>query len=143
MLRPLLALTAAAAVAVPVLAAPAGAANNDLRVYVSNCIEQVYKPKTITLACADAGFVVSKIKYASYGAKTAAGTGTAVVNTCDPSCVAGKSLKYPVTVGLSRVTQCGDSFQFRRVTVRFTKKVPTGMKRTTVQSFPCGNAPTR
>jgi hypothetical protein len=144
MFRPLIALTAAAAAAVPVLAAPAGAADDTgLRVYVSNCIKQVYQPKTITLACADAGFVVNKIRYSSYGAKRAAGTGTAVINTCDPSCVAGKDVRYPARIALSRVTQCGDSYQFRSVRVTFTNKIPKGYKRTYSQRFPCADAPTR
>jgi hypothetical protein len=143
MLRPLIALAAAAAVAVPVVAAPAGAADNDLRVYVSNCVKQVYKPKTITLACADANSTITKIKYSSYGAKRAAGTGTAVINTCDPSCVAGKNVKYPVKVALSRVTQCGDSFQFRTVKVTFTGTVPKGYKKVYTQKYPCADAPTR
>jgi hypothetical protein len=143
MFRSFIALSAAVAVAVCAFAAPAGAANDNLHVYVSNCIKQVYKPKTITIACADAGFVVNGIKYSSYTAKAAAGTGTAVVNTCDPSCVAGKSIKYPVKIALARVTQCGDSFQFRRVTVSFTKAVPKGFKRKDVTTFPCANAPTR
>ena len=58
-----------------------GASNTNLHVYVSNCIKQVYKPKSITMACADAGFVVSGIKYSSYGAKTAAGTGGSPTRT--------------------------------------------------------------
>jgi hypothetical protein len=143
MLRPLTGLLALAALsAVPVAATAAGSDDTQLRVYVSNCQQQVYKPKRITLACADANFRVRAIRYATYGDRTATGTGTAVVNTCSPSCVAGRFVTYPVRVRLSRVTQCGDSFQFRRVAVTFTKRVPKGMKRTDVTPFPCANAPT-
>ncbi len=144
MLKPLLALTAVGALAVPAATASAGTSNNDgLRVYVSNCVKQVYKPKTITIACADANFAVQKIKYGSYNARVATGRGTAVVNTCEPNCAAGKMVSYPAKIKLSRVTQCGDSYQFRRVAVTFTGKVPKGMTRTEVQSFPCADAPTR
>jgi len=129
----------AAAVAVP---ATAGAANDNLRVFVSNCAKQVYKPKQITVACADAGIIISKVKYSSYGAKTAKGTGTAAVNLCDPNCAAGKTKRFPVKFTLSKVTQCGDSYQFRRLTLTYTKATPPHSKKTIVQPYVCADAPT-
>jgi hypothetical protein len=142
MFRPLIALAAAAAVAVPVLAAPAGAADNDLRVFVSNCEKQVYKPKSITVFCADAGVVIGKIKYSSYTATTARGSGTSTVNLCDPDCAAGNTKTYRVRFTLSRVTQCGDSYQFRRLRMSYVGSKPKG-KRTITQTFACADAPTR
>jgi hypothetical protein len=143
MRKPLVAFLAAAAVAaVAVPASTAAAQNTNLRVFVSNCEKQVYKPKTITVFCADAGVVIKKIKYSSYGAKTAAGTGTAVVNLCEPDCAAGKTKNYKVKLKLSRVTQCGDSYQFRKLQMTYTGAKPKG-NRTINQSFPCADAPTR
>lgn len=135
----LLAVAAVAAVAVP--ASTASAQNTNLRVFVSNCEKQVYKPKTITLTCADAGIVVKSIKYSNYGSKSAAATGTAYVNTCEPNCAAGKTKKYPVKLAFSRVTQCGDSYQFRRITMTYTGQKPSGPK-VINQPFQCADAPT-
>jgi type 1 fimbria pilin len=142
MFRPFLALAAVAAVAVPVVAAPAGAADNSLRVYVSNCKTQVYKPKSITVYCADSGVVISKIKYSRYNATTAVGSGTSTVNLCDPNCAAGNTKTYKVKFTLSRVTQCGDSYQFRRLRMSYVGAKPKG-SRTVTQSFSCADAPTR
>lgn len=142
MLRPLTVLTAAAAVAaVAIPATTASAQNDNLRVFVSNCEKQVYKPKTITVFCADGGVVIQKIKYSSYGSKTAAGTGTANVNLCEPDCAAGKTKNYKVKFTLSRVTQCGDSYQFRKLQMTYTGAKPKG-SRTVNQTFPCADAPT-
>jgi hypothetical protein len=141
MFRPLAVLTAAAAVAAVALPATASAGNTNLRVYVSNCETQVYKPKTITVFCGDAGVIINKIKYSSYGAKTAAGTGTAVVNLCEPNCAAGKTKNYKVKFKLSQVTQCGDSYQFRKLQMTYVGAKPKG-DRTINQKYACANAPT-
>jgi hypothetical protein len=141
MFRPLAVLTTAAAVAAVALPATASAGNTNLRVYVSNCAKQTYKPKTITVFCADAGVIIKKVKYSSYGAKTATGTGTAVVNLCEPNCAAGKTKNYRVKFTLSKVTQCGDSYQFRKIRFSYTGDKPKG-NRTQSSGYPCADAPT-
>jgi hypothetical protein len=144
MFRPLIALTAAALVALPVAtASAAGSGSNDqIRTYVSNCEKQVYKPKTITVFCADAGVVISKIRYQKYNSKVATGTGTATVNLCEPNCAAGNTENFKVRFRLYRVTQCGDAYQYRRLRVRYVGPKPPG-RRVINQSFPCADAPTR
>jgi hypothetical protein len=138
-LTALLTLATVAAVAVP--ASTASAKKDNLRVYVSNCEKQVYKPKTITVFCADAGVVINKIKYTDYTSKIARGQGTATVNLCEPNCAAGKTQKFDVRFTLSKVKQCGDSYQFRKLQTTYIGKKPKG-KRTQSQSFPCADAPT-
>ncbi len=141
MFRPLTVLTAAAALVAVAIPATASAQNDNLRVFVSNCEKQVYKPKTITVFCADAGVVIQKISYRSYGAKRATGTGTANVNLCEPDCAAGKTKNYKVRFTLSKVTQCGDSYQFRKLKMTYTGAKPKG-SRTIKQTFACADAPT-
>ena len=142
MIRPLTLFTAAvavAAVAIPTTAA--SAQNTNLRVFVSNCEKQVYKPKSITVFCADAGVVITKVKYSSYGAKKATGTGTAAVNLCEPNCAAGKTKNFKVKFTLSKVTQCGDSYQFRKLQFSYVGAKPKG-DRTQNTSYVCADAPT-
>lgn len=138
-LSAVLAVAAVAAVAVP--ASTASAQNDNLRVFVSNCEKQVYKPKTITAFCADAGVIINKVKYSSYGSKTAKGTGVAAVNLCEPNCAAGKTKNFKVRFTLSRVTQCGDSYQFRKLHFTYTGAKPKG-NRTMNTTYVCADAPT-
>lgn len=135
-----LAIATAAAVAIPATAA--SAQNTKLRVFVSNCETQVYKPKSITAFCADAGVIINKVKYSSYGAKTATGTGVAAVNLCEPNCAAGKTKNFKVRFTLSKVTQCGDSYQFRRLKFTYTGKSKPKGNRTETTSYVCADAPT-
>jgi len=135
----LIALATAAAVALP--ASTASAQNDNLRVFVSNCEKQVYKPKTITAFCADAGVIINKVKYSTYGSKIARGTGVAAVNLCEPNCAAGKTQNFKVRFTLSTVRQCGDSYQFRQLRFTYVGEKPKG-KRTLSTSYPCADAPT-
>lgn len=142
MSRTLIALSAAAALAV--VPATGASASTKLHVFFpKDCQHNAYKPKSIVVTCADANFLVKRISWKSYGSKTAHGTGTASVNTCDPSCVAGKFKSYPVRVALSRVRQCGDVPQFTRLRVTFTHRRPKGMDRVETQKFACAIPPTR
>lgn len=64
-----------------------------------NCLGKPnVKPKDVTLACADANFRVEKIQWTGWGESFAAGMGTANVNDCEPTCVAGHFHSYPMIV---------------------------------------------
>ena len=142
MLRFSLALGAILAIALPASVASAGSGSNRLRVFFpKDCQHNVYKPKSFVVTCADANFVVKKVDYSRYGTRSARGTGTASINTCEPSCVAGKFKNDPVSFTLSRVRQCGDVQQFRRLTIRFTGKRPQGQRRVMRQPFQCAIPP--
>jgi hypothetical protein len=139
-----LVLAAVFAVAVPVTAATTAGASTKLRVFFpSDCQHNKYKPKSFVVTCADANFTVKKVKYSAYGTKTAAGTGTASVNTCDPDCASGTFKSYPVKLTLSRVKQCGDVPQFTRAKITFTGARPAGQSKTLVQPFTCAIPPAR
>lgn len=142
MLRISLVLAAVLAVALPATVASAGSSSTQLHVFFpKDCQHNVFKPKSIVVTCADANFMIKKITYSSYGTKSAKGSGTASVNGCDPNCAAGTFQSYPVTFALSRVGQCGDVPQFRRLTVTFTGAKPKGQAKTLVQPFRCGIPP--
>jgi hypothetical protein len=142
MLRISLALGAILAIALPASVASAGSGSDKLHVFFpKDCQNNVYKPKSFVVTCADANFTVKKVDWSRYGTKSARGTGTARINTCDPSCVAGTFKSYPISVTLSRVRQCGDVPQFRRLTVRFTGKRPKGFDRRMRQPFQCAIPP--
>jgi hypothetical protein len=133
-----------AALAVGALASSAFAqSGGGLHVFFPNdCQQNVYKPRSITVACADANFRLTQIKWTSYGATSASGTARARIDTCDPNCVSGTFRTYPAKVSLSKVKQCGDVPQFTRLAVTFTGTRPKGFTRVETQTFPCADPPT-
>jgi hypothetical protein len=78
------------------------------RVYAPDCVGHPrYKPRRITLACADAGLWVSKIHWKRWTTRTATGTGVYNWNDCKPSCVAGHlHARAGVHLTLYRVAVC-------------------------------------
>ena len=79
---------ALAAVAVP--SAHAASTVDPTKTYLVDCGgSPKIKPKTIVLACGDAGVLIRKITWSSWDANGATGTGTLVENVCVPTCAAG------------------------------------------------------
>jgi len=117
-------------------AAPAIASGGHNRV-VGNCRQSQVKPKEIILACADVNLYVDKIKWQSFGAAKATGSGTYVENTCTPNCAAGKYKSYPVSLTLSNAKPCFDrQNDYRKMAVTFTAAAPPpGRKSVSEQLF--------
>lgn len=119
-----------------VAVAPANAASGHNRV-VGNCRQSQVKPTEIILACADVNLYVDKIKWQTFGAATATGSGTYVENTCTPNCAAGKYKSYAVSLTLSNAKPCFDrQNDYRKMKVSFTSAAPPpGRKRVSEQLF--------
>ena len=62
----------------------------------------VVRPTSYVLACADANTYFNSIKWTTWGKTTATATATFVQNNCEPNCAAGKFIKYPATLKLSK-----------------------------------------
>jgi|ERR1035437_4912617 hypothetical protein len=93
--------------------------------YYNDCgAKAVIKPANITEYCADAGAGVIKIKWSTWKATTATGTGTFYINGCVPYCGRGIIYKTKVAVTLSGLTKTHGKNYLMRVRV-----VPTGNKR--------------
>ncbi len=97
-----------------------------------------YKPKSVIIACGDGAFRIAKLKWSSWGKSSAAGHGTAKVNTCTPNCAQGKFKSYPVTLTADKPGACPSGKRaFKRLTYTFTGKKPSGVKRTAHVARPC------
>ena len=121
----------------------AGAQNGGERVFFPvDCVHNVFRPHSVTVACADENFRVTKIRWRSYGQSSARGRGAARIDTCDPDCVSGTFRTYRVRLRLTRVRQCGDVPQFTQLAVTFRHTPPPGFSRTERQRFQCADAPT-
>jgi hypothetical protein len=135
-------IVAVACVACVAVAASAGAQSGVRVFFPVDCVHNVFRPQSITVACADDNFRVTKIRWTSYGRSSASGRGRARIDTCDPDCVSGTFRTYQVSVRLSGVRQCGDVPQFTRLVVVFRGTPPQGFSRSERQRFQCADAPT-
>lgn len=91
------------------LALPAVAlASGSSRVLAPNCTKAQYKPKELTLACGDASYYLTKLKWKTWTTRKAVGTGTAHVNDCTPNCAAGQFHAYRVSVTLTKPKRCAN-----------------------------------
>jgi hypothetical protein len=132
-----LGLTLVASAVALALAIPAMSATTKV-LFPADCGKPTYKPTKIVVTCGDANNVVTKIKWESYGTKAASGTGTALVNDCDPNCASGKAKKFPVVVTLTTPKNCGGGItQFTRLVETFTDAKPKSAGSKIRQPFPC------
>lgn len=94
--------------------------------YIINCAgKKVTKPASIVITCADANVSINKIKWSSWDLNTAKGTGVLSWNTCLPkTCVAGVTVKYPVTITMGGVASAPNLNVFSKVDVAFPKGGP-------------------
>ena len=72
-------------------------------IWTYDCEFPVQRPEQIMLTCADGGMIVTDIKWQTWDAKGATGTGTYSHNMCEPSCAEGKRVDVPVIVNLSEL----------------------------------------
>ncbi|NMO01869.1 hypothetical protein HH308_11670 [Gordonia sp. TBRC 11910] len=70
---------------------------------VFDCLgHPVVRPSEIVMTCADANDEILNIRWQSWGAGSANGTGTEHANQCVPDCADGKWAVFPVRLGLSQ-----------------------------------------
>jgi hypothetical protein len=123
-------LTAVAAVAVTGTAS-AGAGTET--VYApKDCTKPKVQPKSITLACADAGIYLNRLSWENWGEDKVTGAGILRVKTCKPTCVAGPTKSYDANVSLlkPKQTRCGGRtvLMYNRIHLRFPNKKPRNAK---------------
>jgi hypothetical protein len=102
---------AAARCPVPSVSSPAAVASSQApavktipRVLPCLGLPQV-RPANYLMSCADANASWKKVKWASWGAQTAVGTGDLYQNDCQPNCVSGQFHTYLAKLVLSDVTR--------------------------------------
>jgi hypothetical protein len=107
--------------------------------FPSNCSNARYKPKHLIAACGDAGVRVNRIHWKHYGARSARGGGTAVVNICEPNCAEGNFERDPVRVRLSRPRYCRavGIRLFTRLKLTYPGARPGGAPSSLHYPFPC------
>jgi hypothetical protein len=90
----------------------------------------VVKPRSITIACADANFYVTNFRWSRWNQAEALATGVGHENDCKPYCAAGHFHTYRVTMRLFRPIACGGgAHAFSRFTYAFVGPKPAGVVR--------------
>jgi hypothetical protein len=107
------------------LAAAAAAAAASPTVGLPDCLGKLQvRPASVVLTCADANFAVRKLRWTGWGSAFAAGIGTAVVNDCTPTCVAGKFHNYRIVLIASGSQSCPTGRAYAQVTYAFIGRPP-------------------
>jgi hypothetical protein len=88
------------------------------RAFVSKHPTAIVKPTSIVLTCADANEYVTDVRWSSWTATGAAGTGIAHYNDCKPYCAAGHFRAAAATVTLSKPVSCKGTVVFTSVRLR-------------------------
>ena len=93
-------------------------------VAVADCVKPEVEPRSITVACADDGFVIEDLDWQSWGGSEASATGTARIRLCKPNCVEGPLREYDVDVTLSGFQDCEGAEAYRDLRVGFVDRKP-------------------
>lgn len=78
----------------------------------SDCTNQVERPNSFIIACADGGSGVEHLVWRSWGGPVVQGSGFAFANDCEPSCVAGGTHHAAAEMYVSRLRKCGRKLQY-------------------------------
>jgi hypothetical protein len=102
------------------------------------------RPHEVVFACADDGFGVDHLTWATWGGAQAIGLGSAYANDCKPTCVAGHVHRYQAVLIASGLQHCPNGASaYLTVTYAFIGRspFPPGSSGTTSprQTFRCGN----
>lgn len=95
------------------------------------------RPSSIVVACADAGFYFTKLKWSAWQPRSASATGLANQNDCTPNCAAGRFHTYRARIRLSAPAACHGHRVFMRIAWTYTGTRPKGVARSGSQTFGC------
>lgn len=102
------------------------AQNDDI--YVVNCVTFEQKPAEIVLYCADAGQILTEIKWSTWSSQEATGTGISTTNDCEPNCAAGTDVVTNVDIKLIKpVTSAEGRKVFSQIEMQYEKPQPSGV----------------
>ncbi len=97
-------------------------------IYVVNCFETAQKPVELVLYCADAGQILSEIKWTTWSEPIAQGTGISYANDCEPSCAEGNDVISNVEISLiNPITSSDGKRVFSQVEIQYDKVQPSGV----------------
>lgn len=105
--------------------------------WIDDCGPPVSKPRSLVLTCADANYSLERIAWHGWGTASPTGKATVRANDCKPYCAAGHFHTYPVTVTADKLTRCGLTPTYARVTIVYTGTRPQGIAKRDVHTLGC------
>jgi hypothetical protein len=97
------------------------------------------RPAAVTIACADANFYFTGLRWTRWGSRDAVAVGVAHLNDCTPYCAAGHFHAYRGELRLSRPAEClKGRREFSRFDWRFTAAKPAQVPRADGFVLQCG-----
>jgi hypothetical protein len=105
--------------------------------WIDNCGPPVSKPHSLVLACADANYSLERIVWRGWGTASPTGKATVRANDCKPYCAAGHFHTYPVTVTADKLTRCGLTPTYARLTIVYAGARPQGIAKRDVHALGC------
>ncbi len=99
----------------PTITIPANLKDSDVLTW--DCEIPVQKPETITLTCADGGWMVHSITWSTWGIGGAEGAGIFREKLCNPSCAEGDIAQEKVKVELSDLAEREGEFYLRTLDI--------------------------
>jgi hypothetical protein len=105
--------------------------------WIWNCGPYVSAPATFVIACADANYELTKLRWHGWGSAHATATGTARANDCQPYCAAGRFHSYRMTAVADRLVSCGKARVYARLTIAYPGARPKGIAKRDVQTLGC------
>ena len=108
------------------------------RSFVSRSAAAVVRPRSIVIACADANFYATGLKWTRWDIRGAEATGVGHENDCTPYCAAGRFHTYRLAIRLDAVARCGSrkELQFTRMTWTFPGAKPPGVPARRLRDLP-------
>jgi len=97
------------------IAIPADLRDSDVLTW--DCEIPVQKPDTITLTCADGGWMVHSITWSTWGIGGAEGAGIFREKLCDPSCAEGQRVEARVNLTLSELSNYEEKYYLRTLDI--------------------------
>ena len=116
---------AALVLIVLVACSPTAETTQDTRVTLpSDCRNQVVEPQEVLLTCGNQGIYASNLTWSDWGQVKATADGIASVLRCDPSCVEGRRIEYPVRLTADRIRDCSGKDQYTRISYVYPEDSP-------------------
>ena len=105
---PFLAAAIVAAFAAVAMANPVATESGKRVELIANCFKPKFKPKTVIIACGDASLGAKAMTWQTWTRKKADGTGTGLINDCNPDCASGTTRTAPMELQLSKPQLCSN-----------------------------------
>ena len=94
--------------------------------FVGDCQHASVRPAEVILACGDGNAAFEVAAWTSWTARAARATGSAQINDCEPSCVAGHFHAHRAVLLLDRPRACHGASRFTRLKLIFAVRPARG-----------------